>query len=99
MLIRLEFCVIIIVFVLVWIYSRGRPVAAYGQGAVVDGIIFSLDYSSAVIDGCIVKEGDVILGATVVKINPKTVVFEKNGKRWSQRVRQRPNPAWQRPSK
>ena len=96
MLIRFEFCVIIIVFVLVWIYSRDLPVAAYGEGAVVEGIIFSFDDSSAIIDGCIVKEGDVILGATVVRINPKTVLFEKNGNRWAQRVRQRPDPAWQK---
>jgi hypothetical protein len=35
-----------------------------------------------------------IYGATVVKIHRREVEFEKNGKGWKQRVRQRPNPAW-----
>jgi hypothetical protein len=51
----------------------------------VKGIVFS-DSPSAVIDGQIVREGDVIIGATVVKINEGSVEFEKDNKRWKQTV-------------
>jgi hypothetical protein len=51
----------------------------------VKGIVFS-DNPSAVIDGQIVREGDVIIGATVLKINEASVEFEKDNKRWKQTV-------------
>jgi hypothetical protein len=51
----------------------------------VKGIVFS-DSPSAVIDGQIVHEGDVIIGATVLKINEGSVEFEKDGKKWKQTV-------------
>jgi hypothetical protein len=51
----------------------------------VKGIVFS-DNPSAVIDGQIVHEGDVIIGATVLKINEGSVEFEKDNKRWKQTV-------------
>lgn len=53
----------------------------------VKGIVLSGDKSSAIIDNQIVREGEEILGATVVKINKDSVEFEKNGKSWKQRVR------------
>jgi type II secretory pathway component PulC len=52
----------------------------------VKGIVLSGDKSSAIIDNQIVREGEEILGATVVKINKDSVEFEKNGKSWKQRV-------------
>ncbi len=54
---------------------------------VVRGIVFSGDNSSAIIDNQIVREGEEILGATVVKINKDSVEFKKKGKSWKQRVR------------
>ncbi len=54
---------------------------------IVKGIVLSGDKSSAIIDNQIVREGEKILGATVVKINKDSVEFEKNGKSWKQRVR------------
>ena len=94
MLIWLELFAITIVIMVAWIYTRRWLAAAHGQGAVVDGIIYSIEDSSAIINGHLVKEGDTIFGATVVEIGRKTVEFEKDGERWEQRVRQRPNPAW-----
>lgn len=54
---------------------------------IIKGIVHSGDKSSAIIDNQIVREGEEILGATVVKINKDSVEFKKNGKSWKQRVR------------
>jgi hypothetical protein len=51
------------------------------------GILYSEGNSSAIIDGKIVKEGDIINGIKVVKINKDTVEFEKDGERWTQRTK------------
>ncbi len=53
---------------------------------IVKGILHSEDRPSAVIGARIVYEGDVVLGATVVKINPDTVEFSREGERWTQNV-------------
>lgn len=53
---------------------------------IVKGIIYSEYGSSAVIGNQIVREGEQILGATVVKINKDSVEFEKKGKSWIQKV-------------
>jgi hypothetical protein len=46
----------------------------------VTAILYSDDDPSAIIDGAIVKEGQIIKGATVVKIHKHEVEFEKDGK-------------------
>jgi hypothetical protein len=51
------------------------------------GILYSEDNPSVVIDGKIVKEGDIINGIKVVKIHKDGVEFEKKGKKWTQQVR------------
>jgi hypothetical protein len=51
------------------------------------GIIYSEDNPSAMIDGKIVKEGDIIDGIKVVKINKNDVELEKDGVKWTQRAR------------
>jgi len=53
---------------------------------VVKGIVFSEDEPSAIISDRIVAEGEKILGVTVVKIEKESVVFEKDGKTWTQPV-------------
>ena len=68
-----------------------RTKAEYG---VVTGILYSIENSSAIVDGEIVREGDVIHGVEVVKIHMTTVEFEKNHNRWKQRVGGWPNRAW-----
>jgi hypothetical protein len=52
----------------------------------VRGILYSHDKPSAVIGNKIVHLNDKIDGATVVKIGMDSVVFEKNGKRWTKKV-------------
>ena len=53
---------------------------------IVKGIVYCEDDPSAVIGSQIVHEGDEVTGATVVKISEDSVEFEKNGKRWTQKV-------------
>jgi len=84
---------IAMVIVVVRVCNGLRPTTEHRTRGVVAGIFYSvrsIENSSAFIDGHIVKEGDTIYGATVVKINRTTVEFEKNEKRWKQRVLERP---------
>jgi len=53
---------------------------------IVKGIVYSEDSAFAVIGTRIVREGDKVSGATIVKINKDSVEFEMDGKRWTQRV-------------
>jgi len=52
----------------------------------VTAILYS-DSPSSIINGEIVKEGQTIKGATVVKIHKDKVEFEKDGQRWTQSLR------------
>jgi len=58
----------------------GRPV--------VKGIVHSNDKATAVIGTEIVRTGDMIGGAKIIKINRDSVEFEMEGKRWTQSVQQ-----------
>jgi type II secretory pathway component PulC len=51
------------------------------------GILYSEDNSSALIGETIVREGDIIDGVKVVKINKDTVEFERDGEKWTQRTK------------
>ncbi|MHC4482060.1 MAG: thioredoxin domain-containing protein [Planctomycetota bacterium] len=50
------------------------------------GVLYTEDNPSAIVDGRIVHEGDVIGGVKVVKIHKGKVDFERSGRRWSQRM-------------
>ena len=52
----------------------------------VRGVAYSSDRPSAVIGTTIVHEGDVVLGATVLRISRGSVQFEVNGETWTQKV-------------
>jgi hypothetical protein len=52
----------------------------------VRGIVYSQDNPTAVLGAGIVHEGDVVSGAIVIKINKNSVEFEKDGKRWTEKV-------------
>ena len=65
------------------------------QKGVVAGILYAMDNSSAVVDNQVVRKGDTLYGVRIIDIQKFTVEFEKDGSRWSQRVRENPNPAWQ----
>jgi hypothetical protein len=53
---------------------------------VVKGIVYSEDNPCAVVGDRIVSEGEVVQGATVVKINPDSVEFAKGDESWTQKV-------------
>jgi hypothetical protein len=53
---------------------------------IVKSILYSEDYSSAIISNRIVHEGDQIQGASIIKINKDSVEFEMNGKKWSEGI-------------
>jgi hypothetical protein len=53
---------------------------------VVKGIVYSEDNPCAVVGERIVSAGDVVQGATVVKINPDSVEFTKGDESWTQKV-------------
>lgn len=53
---------------------------------VVKAIVHSEDKPSAVINEEVVFEGDEVMGATITKINPDSVEFEMNDKKWTQEV-------------
>ncbi|MDD5065254.1 MAG: hypothetical protein PHQ35_10925 [Phycisphaerae bacterium] len=53
----------------------------------VKGILYSADNPSALIGEKIVREGDIIDGVKVVKINKDSVEFERDGEKWTQRTK------------
>jgi hypothetical protein len=53
----------------------------------IKGILYSEENPSAIIGTEIVHEGGTVSGATVVKINQDSVEFERDGKRWTQKVK------------
>jgi len=59
---------------------------AHSGNLTVRGIVYSEDNPSAVVGTEIVRIGDEIAGAKVVKINPDSVEFESEDKRWTQQV-------------
>ena len=64
-------------------YDGGQ---AASTGLIVKGIVYSKINPCAVVGNRMVHEGDKILGAVVVRINEKSVEFEANGKKWTQKV-------------
>ncbi len=66
--------------------SRQQIIIETSDGLVVRGISWSEDRKFATIGTQTMQEGDVIQDTTIVEINPNNVVFEKDGKRWTQEV-------------
>lgn len=56
----------------------------------IDGILYSKDKSMIAVNGELLHEGDNINGVKIVKILKDKVEFEKNGKRWTQEVKEVP---------
>ncbi|MHC4625890.1 MAG: hypothetical protein ACYTDV_02815 [Planctomycetota bacterium] len=59
---------------------------------IVKGILYSEDEASAVVGEQIVHQGEMIKGATVIRIDKDSVEFEMNGKRWTEKVRGKSGP-------
>ena len=60
----------------------------------VSGIAYSESHALAFINDKMISEGGVIDGITVLKIHEDAVEFEKNGKRWTQKVGEQPVSRW-----
>ena len=97
MLTLLQLCTVVVVVLTVWFYVRPQQPASAATCGIVDGILFSPDAPSVLIDGQVLNVGDTIYGVEVVAIDRRIVTFEKDSKRWQQRVRERANTAWEEP--
>lgn len=95
----LQFCAVIGIVLSAWFYIRPQHAASAASRGLIDGILFSRDEPSVLIDGQVLKEGDEIYGTQVVEISRRIVTFEKNGRQWEQRVQQRPHEAWDKSEK
>ena len=83
---------IVTITVMMGHYVQAHVTAArYGT---VNGIVYEKNKPVAVIDNNIVCEGAIIHRVRVVKIYKDKVEFEKNGNKWTQQVKQRPNLVW-----
>ena len=91
----LQLCTVVAVILAARFYIKPQPsVSAALTPGMVNGILYSPDSPSALIDNQVMRVGDTIYGVKVVRIDKGMVAFEKNGKRWEQRVHQSPDPAW-----
>lgn len=65
------------------------------KAGTVVGVLYSRENPCALINREIVYEGDTTNGVKVVKIDKSGVEFERNGKKWTQKVLANPNFAWE----
>lgn len=70
------------------------PVESSNKG-LVRGIVYSDQRGSALIDETIIQTGGTIGGVKVLRVHAGGVDFEKNGRRWTQKVSQTPGSRWQ----
>ncbi len=52
----------------------------------VTAIVYGEENASAIVDGSVVREGDIIEGYKVVKIHREEVEFERKGKRFTKKI-------------
>ncbi len=60
----------------------------------VSGIVYSDDKAAAYVGSKIIHKGDKIGKIQVVDITPNSIVLEKGGKRWTQKVGEKPSSQW-----
>ena len=72
-----------------WPATKGTA-ATPNKQMQVTGILYSEDNPSAIVNGEVVKEGDIINDVKVVKIHKNNVEFENNGRRWTQEAQPAP---------
>ena len=95
-LIVIQFFAVAAVIVVASVYTlRG----SFHQKGMITGILYVDEDSTILIDGLILRNGDTLYGAKIIKIYRKKVKFDKNGTQWEQRIRERPNPAWKNDEK
>jgi hypothetical protein len=76
--------------------ARAAPVTPetgeqQAEAIIISSILHSSDKPSAAIGDRILHEGDTVAGATIIKISKDSVEFERNGKKWTQKVRRQEN--------
>lgn len=72
-----------------WPATKGTA-ATPNKQMQVTGILYSEDNPSAIVNGGLVKEGDIINDVKVVKIHKNNVEFESKGQRWAQEAQPAP---------
>jgi len=72
--------------------SAEKPQPTVG---LVSGIVYSELKPAAIIGGKIVRQGEAANGIKIVRIYRDRVEFEKNGKKWEQKVREPTKAHWQ----
>ena len=75
-------------------FSTPKVVVEKPKVGVVNGVVYSSGGSCAVVDGAMVREGDVIGDIAVVEIQDSGVAFSKAGVSWQQEVNETPHKAW-----
>jgi len=74
-------------------YETAGAISSKASGTVT-GILSSDGAPLAVIDGNVIKEGQIINGVKVVKIRPDRVEFRYAKKQWTQKVNESPPSNW-----
>lgn len=69
-----------------------KPQTTHG---VISGIIYTTDDPISIIDNTIVRQNDNIHGVKIVQIQEGRVEFEKNGRTWTQKIREIQKDNWQ----
>lgn len=72
-----------------------KKVTATKTGTVV-GILYNEKGPSALINHQLVYQGDVIKGVKILKIDRDKVKFEKNGRKWTQKMLDNPSSNWEK---
>lgn len=67
-------------------FGSATPAQEETGKLIVKGILYSEDNPSVVIGTKIMREGDEVSGAAIVKINRDSVEFEMDGRRWTEEV-------------
>ena len=76
------------------LYREGIPAVSCDKNGNEVPTIYPQDVYATVVDCRLLREGDRIDGVTVVKIYEDRVEFEKDGKRWTRKEGDAPDPAW-----
>ena len=68
-------------------FDSSKPTGSTSGEPVITGILYSVDDPSAVVSDKIVRPGNMVGNAKVVRILKDGVEFEMNGKKWTQKVK------------
>ena len=88
---RMVILIPILFILLVFVLNRNFGILgismAYSGRPNVSGVLYNEENPSAVIGNRVVYEGDKVADSIIVKIDRDSVEFERNGQRWTQKVK------------